>query len=371
MTAYFEEFRTFIANYLGIRKELVTYDLYSQSVEERRKILSIPESEEESYLQKLYSSQKEVAAITEYFVNQETWFYRESESFVLVAEEYRKKQATKMHPLKILVLACSTGEEPYSLLMSLLEANLKIENVVIDAVDVSQNAINKAKRGLYSSHSFRGKNIEKLQKYFNKVESSYEILPKWKNKVNFYRENITKGYFATEYSYYDLIYCRNLLIYLSPKAQKELFSSIDQLMEEDSLLVLGVSEGENARKYGFIPHEREGKFFYYQKPSVKREQESKKVKKISSISDNTILLKAEELANLGEYRQAIAICQNYLQEGREKEKAYFLLGIIYQAQEEDLIAKQNFQLALDQNPHHKESKISLALLVEKNGLSNE
>jgi chemotaxis protein methyltransferase WspC len=132
-----------------------------------------------TYRQMLQNSSQELAQLIELLVIPETWFFRDRYPFEFLISHAR---TTWLNPLKIskihlLSLPCSTGEEPLSLAIALLEAGLNPHQFQIDAVDISQNALDKAKQGIYRKNSFRGETWLNYNPYFQTTPDGKKLSP--------------------------------------------------------------------------------------------------------------------------------------------------------------------------------------------------
>jgi chemotaxis protein methyltransferase WspC len=115
----------------------------------------------EDYWQQLRSSKAELQELIEAVVVPETWFFRDPAAFtalvrLAVAES---RPPTPANVLRLLSIPCSTGEEPYSIVMALFDGGFSPEQIQVDAVDISARALFQAKHGVYGSNSFRGQNL--------------------------------------------------------------------------------------------------------------------------------------------------------------------------------------------------------------------
>ena len=155
------------------------------------------------------------------FTNNETYFFRDKEQFHLlrnfiIPELIRQKQATRN--IRICSAGCSSGEEPYSLAMLLKEIipDVKHWNLMILGIDIDEEALEKAKRGIYSPWSFRGVDSSVKDRYFRPINNQYHLVPEIKQLVNFQTVNLVKDSFPqrnSELKNIDLFICRNVFIY--------------------------------------------------------------------------------------------------------------------------------------------------------------
>ncbi|MFH7321623.1 CheR family methyltransferase, partial [Desulfurivibrio sp. D14AmB] len=135
----------------------------SQSSIERvmkRRLAALGLESLDDYLGRLKSSPQELKTLIEEVVIPETWFFRDGESYTFLAGFLRQQlKPTGNRPLRILSIPCSTGEEPYSIAITALQAGWPPYLLRVDAVDISVRAIELARRGEYRPNSFRGDDL--------------------------------------------------------------------------------------------------------------------------------------------------------------------------------------------------------------------
>lgn len=174
-----------------------------------------------------------------------TFFFREPESFAALTEkalpvlcdERRSGEA-----LRIWIPGCSSGEEPYSVAMLLLEhlADKADEiPVQIFATDVSETAIEAARAGLYAEPAVRPIAPERLRRFFSQVDGKYRVSKKVREMCIFARHDLTRD---PPFSRLDMVICRNVLIYLDQALQKRLFSAFHYALKPNGFLMLGAAE---------------------------------------------------------------------------------------------------------------------------------
>lgn len=149
------------------------------------------------YLGLLQESPQEWEAFVESVVIPETWFFRERESFNFlkdyVLSEWLANNSNRI--LQILSVPCSTGEEPYSIAIALLEAGLTAANFRIDAIDISKKSLQVAQQAIYSQYSFRGTSSFFQEQYFQLTETGYQLCQQVRSSVNFMQGNLADAHF--------------------------------------------------------------------------------------------------------------------------------------------------------------------------------
>src|SRR6476646_1464122 len=156
---------------IGLNAAAIGSNTIARSVRHRMAHCSLEDPV--AYLSQLQTSTAELDALIETIVVPETWFFRDREPFVLLAH-YVVSEWLPAHPhqiLRILSAPCSTGEEPYSIAIALLEAGLSASQFRIDAIDISQTALQKAQQAVYDEYSFRG-NAGLVRKEETQVQAS-------------------------------------------------------------------------------------------------------------------------------------------------------------------------------------------------------
>ena len=183
--------------------------------------------------------------IIEDIVVPETWFFRDHGPFQLLADMGSRCEfaASQAHPLRVLSLPCATGEEPFSIAMTLVDAGLPPAVLEIDAVDISSRALAKARQAVFGRSSFRGAIGAWREQHFSAEGKSHHLHARIASLVHFHQGNILgPGFSLTPDRFYKIIFCRNLLIYLTQDARRRVFERLDSLLEPGGLLFAGHTE---------------------------------------------------------------------------------------------------------------------------------
>ncbi|NRA63787.1 MAG: protein-glutamate O-methyltransferase CheR [Pseudobacteriovorax sp.] len=194
--------------------------------------------------------QKITKYILDVATNNETSFFRDAKVFKTLIREVIKPLAAEGKSVRIWSAACSTGQEPYSLAMELLTLQKKQKDFdfSIVATDYSQRALDKAKSGIYTQLEVqRGLGSANLVKYFNqkpKVDDRpgtlWEVNDELKKHISFSHFNLLEAWSIT--GSFDIILCRNVLIYQSLEKRYEILKNMHRYLKDDSYLVLGCAE---------------------------------------------------------------------------------------------------------------------------------
>ncbi|MBE5906940.1 MAG: protein-glutamate O-methyltransferase CheR [Lachnospiraceae bacterium] len=184
-------------------------------------------------------------------------FYRNPEQWTLLDKEVFPKLIEKFgNNLKIWSAACSTGDEPYSLVMA-LSRHLPLEKIKIFATDIDKQVIAKAKVGLYSAKSVANVPADLKKKFFTEIGGSYQISDAIKQRVEFKEHNLLKDSYPTGCH---LIVCRNVLIYFTEEAKEEVYKKFNAALVNDGVLFIGSTE--QIMNYKEIGFDRAQSFFF-------------------------------------------------------------------------------------------------------------
>jgi chemotaxis protein methyltransferase WspC len=350
------------------------------------------------YADALLHDMGERQALINEVVVPETWFMRDSVPFSNLALHAIATLSEKQSSLKILSVPCATGEEPFSVAMSLLTAGIEAAQFHIDAVDVCDRSVRIAQTGRYRSSSFRGNDLNYRARYFDHCEANngdretWQIREQVQRCVTFNCANVlSPGFMAGRR--YDIVLCRNLIIYLTEQARSQILDALFNLMSPDSILVAGHAEHIGMMDSRFssiaVPHS-----FSYRKtrpqnvsvvdtaaPRTKVLASSKVLKVermvptlpmkpsplVTTEVPEDLLARATRLADTGELTSAEELCQRYLHKMPMDANGWVLLGNIQQANNNPLAAERSFSRAVFCEPSCYQALVHLALLLERRG----
>ncbi|NEX21075.1 protein-glutamate O-methyltransferase CheR [Thiorhodococcus mannitoliphagus] len=176
--------------------------------------------------------------------NETSWF-RDVYPFETLRQVVLPELAAKKRPIKIWSAACSSGQEPYSISMIVSEweaaCRPKVVPVSITATDLSESILAEARSGLYDGLSIaRGLSAERRQKFFDTVEQGHQIKADIQRRVRFQKLNLMDSYALL--GKFDIVFCRNVLIYFSADTKRQIFDGIAKQMDPGGYLFVGASE---------------------------------------------------------------------------------------------------------------------------------
>ncbi|MCX7913358.1 MAG: protein-glutamate O-methyltransferase CheR [Thermodesulfovibrionales bacterium] len=241
--ATFKQLRDFIHEKSGIfiadSKKYLIESRLAKRIEEKK----LGSYEDYLYYLLYGNSSDELIKLFDAVTTNETFFFRESQQLDVfvnhLVPSLLSSKASK--ELSLWSAACSTGEEPYTLSMLLMEKGHSIKNKIL-ASDISEGALESAKRGIYNSYSIRNVPSQYLKKYFKLNGQSYELSPIIKNTVKFMNINLVDEKKMKLVSGMDIIFCRNVLIYFDDKAKKKAVSLLYDSLKPGGYLIIGMSE---------------------------------------------------------------------------------------------------------------------------------
>lgn len=205
----------------------------------------------DDYWEAAHVSPSMVQALIETVVVPETWFFRDADAFkalARLAHDRLRERGTAL-PLRILSLPCSTGEEPYTIAMCLLDAGIDAAHLRIDAMDISERSLALAQGAVYGRNSFRGNAFPFRDAHFTRTEDGWRIAPGIVETVRFSRANLMQ-LDASALGVYDFVFCRNVLIYFDRDAQQSALHALNGVLAENGTLFVGPAETGLLMRYG-------------------------------------------------------------------------------------------------------------------------
>lgn len=178
-----------------------------------------------------------------------TSFFREKAHFDLLRTVIIP--AFNRDNIRIWSAACSTGEEPYSIAFSIHDSGRNIRSAEVIATDVSQQVLKKASNGIYKEDDLKGISLEDRRRYFlagvGVNKGLFKIKPEIRHLVHYSIQNLIEP--LTVQGVFDVIFCRNVMIYFNKQTQQEVVSALSQRLKPGGYLLIGHSETLNGVKH--------------------------------------------------------------------------------------------------------------------------
>ncbi|MCR8634467.1 MULTISPECIES: CheR family methyltransferase [Paenibacillus] len=165
-------------------------------------------------------------------------FWRNPNRWQVLEKTFFPEMLRKNKRLKCWSAACSTGEEPYTLAMILAELNV-LNDAHLLATDIDDGALAKAKNGIYSDRSVRDVPSNYLKKYYKQENLTFLISDELKKGIRFQKQNLLTDTFDTQF---DLIVCRNVMIYFTEEAKHLLYQKFANALKPGGILFVGSTE---------------------------------------------------------------------------------------------------------------------------------
>jgi len=335
------------------------------------------------YLNLIKKSPQELNELIEEVAVNETWFFRDEAPFIAL-REYASNffRHGKGKFLRLLSIPCSTGEEPYSMAMTLIEAGISAQSFAIDAVDISRRSLDVARQGVYRPHSFRSPFAKLYQGYFNKTRQGYVLDKAIKGLVRFHRGNLLHLTPPLTKTTYHVIFCRNLLIYLDASFHQRAISTFDALLEDNGLLFIGHAEAGIFSHSLFSPAPHPKAFAFHktgghpghghpeqQDISTKREGQSAPHEhaNVSPAANASIASASCPTAAADDLDQRIKAREEMMQKAGTSAEGFFQLASLFEQKREWKTAISMLKKALYLDPNSIEAIDMLAAIYQRLG----
>jgi chemotaxis protein methyltransferase WspC len=330
-------------------------------------------------------------ALLELLVVPESWMFRDPAVFEGALRCVRQRlQERPDTPVRILSVPCAGGEEPYSMAMALLRAGIAPQRCRIDAIDLSHAAIARAKAGSYTRNAFRGADLAFRERHFARAGNEWIVGDEVRAYVRFSQANL----FALERPFvdgrYDLVFCRNLLIYFDAAATARAAAVLQALLADDGVLLAGYAETPALCRNGFAARVGASPFELHKagaapgvpapaRPAAPLPRPAAVANVAAPVPDtrpapprprttpHEQLQQARRHADGGRLDEAESLCRALLARLPDHAEAWFLLGMVDEAAGRLRAAERCWQRCVYLDPQHYEALCHLALLHEQRG----
>ncbi len=258
-------FRALIREKCGVTFKSDALHLLESSVNKRTAACELGSREE--YLKKVSGDEEELHRLIDLITINETYFMREGQHFGVLCDIVMPEMlAGKSGKIRILSAGCSTGEEAYSILISLIEKfGMSIKNrVEIYGVDIDRNVIKTAQEAVYGNNSFRN-DEQMLTKYFTKrTDNRRDLVPVIRGAVDFRICNLLRLPYPEDLQKMDIIFYRNVSIYFDRDVQKAIFQNLSSILNPEGYIFLSSTE-TYYHNVGILSLKEYNNVFLYQK----------------------------------------------------------------------------------------------------------
>ncbi|WP_336811319.1 CheR family methyltransferase [Bosea sp. MMO-172] len=397
-TAPIRDFEKLLRETIGLSMETVGASVIRHALKRRMTACAI--SDLHAYWAFVTSDTAERQELVDAVIVPETWFFRDREAFGAMIRHLRENRAGN-RPLKLLSLPCSTGEEPYSIAMALLDASFPNGSFQIDAVDVSSRNLVHAERAIYGKNSFRGADIAFRDRYFEAAEGGFRPHDSVRRHVRFRLGNVLAAATPIGQEAYDVAFCRNLLIYFDRETQGAALIRLRQMLADDGLLLVGPAESGLPVLCGFASVRFPRAFAFVKaaaarvkpaEPPVARKPRPAPVKaaplpQAPKPTPRPFAQKAtptppsapppdraaaslagiERAADAGRLTEVSAAAERHIAEFGPSPDAFYWLGLAHDAADAVEDAMRNYRKALYLAPDHQRALAQLRLLQQRQG----
>ncbi len=367
----------------------------ARAVRERMSACGLGEME--LYYERVRTSARELEALIEAVVVPETSFFRDKGPFTYLGRYIHEEwtPALSAGPLRVLSAPCASGEEPYSIAIVLQEAGLMPGAYMINALDISRTLLRKAERATYTQHSFRGVPASLRDRYFVPVGRDYVLKDTAREGVRFSHGNLMDESILAGEQPYDIVFCRNLMIYLGAEARARLVRTIERLMARNGLVFVGHAETSCFPAAKFAPLDHRGAFGFRKVESGTTTISTGGRENLSAVVSTTdpadMALKTPQsvspapmqaagpqerqdsletarlLADQGRLPDAAEMCERLLVDDKANAGAYCLLGAVMHGLGNLRRAEECFVRAIYLDEHCYEAVVHLSLIKEHRG----
>ena len=388
-----------LTNRLGLNSSAIGAGRVPRAARARMRAVGLDDLE--AYAKLAAGSEAEIQALIDEMVIPESWFFRDVLPFRFLTNFARVGWVARPSrpPLRVLSVPCAAGEEPYSIAIALEEAGLSASRRRIDAVDVSVPLLERARLGLFSSNALRGSSPEFIARWFQRTPEGLRIIEPIRRCVHFHRGNLLDPRLLAGEPRYDVVFCRNVLIYFNPASRDAALANVDRLLADDGVLIVGHADGLDGSKFtlaaepGSFAHRRRklgGRpepprplpppppprraFADLGRLATAEPEPSPTIAEAPAVAAAgpgeraaSALDLARERADQGDYDAALAHCERNITSRGPSAAAFHLMGVIHQAAGRRREAERCFNKAVYLDPRHDEALFALALLADCRG----
>ncbi|EHK68030.1 CheR family methyltransferase [Achromobacter arsenitoxydans] len=404
-----DEFSGLLKRRMGLDSGSIGQAAVERAVRHRMHAAGV--DDEQDYLMRVQSWPDEMQQLIEAVIVPETWFFRYPESQAAMAALARDRlfaPGCEGRILRVLSVPCSSGEEPYSIAMALLDAGVPPQRFQVDAVDISVRMVEFAQRAVYGRNSFRGDDLSFRDRHFSDAPDGHQLAARVTAQVRFRPGNLFDPGLLAGAAPYDFVFCRNLLIYFDAATQDRAIQVLRRHTREDGVIFVGPAETSllTGRRLPPVPIARS--FAFQARPAPAHADAAPAPLRVSrpivhawtpprraaaqapaprlplpraAIADappmpaagasgqaaQTSLQQIAAMADQGKVQEAMAQCQAHIELHGASAEVLHLQGLLLDAAGDARQAQAAYRKALYLDPTHREALLHLAALVASDG----
>lgn len=408
---YLTEVCRLLDRHAGFQKDSLGAQAVAHAV--RRRIAASGAEDAADYLRLILRDPAEFQELVEEVVVPETWFFRDESAFRALSRHVGDWREATGDAYRVLSVACSTGEEVYSLAMALRDAGLDAAKFRVLGVDLSRRSIEAARQGVFPGRSFRdlGPALAALrERWFRREGQSWQAGDVIRVGVEFRCDNLARREFLAGEPPFDAVFCRNVLIYLHAAARQEAIRHLHRLLKPGGLVCAAPAEASIFSQAGFLRFGGDCPFAFQRPdrladspvaPPPYSDERPRTVARTTApspprvpvapapvaaaprgagtrpvvvppaapaeVPGPALLAAARAAADGGRLEEADRLCGDLLAHDPADTEAHCLRGVVQQARGMLAEAQRSFERALYLDPKHYQSLVHLMLLARERG----
>lgn len=391
-----QQFKQRLAEQTGLDFGLMEQPAFDNFLRRRCSQLGMPD--EAAYHELACRDPQELERLVQEVSVAETWFFRYPSSFELVVDHTASLLRRQQENLRILSIACATGEEPYSMAMAAAAGGWPLERIRVDAVDRNEASLSNARLVCYRRNSFREPIPSWAEKWFSVEDDGTSVDARIAATVSFSCHDILNEPFPGSLVPYDVVCCRNLFIYLGSDARTKLINYLSSVISPTGIMLVGHAEhsilpvesfeAAGVRQaFAFRPKQpnsilptslatiakpylntsgshQEGPVATASPQLAPQPRRSMAPVPVATIED------ARALANVGQLEAAITVLENLLPLRPTRPDAFELLGSIQLSLSRLDQARDSFNRVLYFEPDNETALLQMAIICNRLGDSD-
>lgn len=234
----------------------------------RIRIQATNQSDISQYFRLLLDDASELHQLSQHFLVSESWFEREPATLKLLIEDLNQKRLSGLRNVRMLSAPCARGEEAVTLFDCAIKAGFSASEVSVTGVDCSDSALGVAQQGSYSKYSLRESSEEFINRYFDRCRNLFVLKRDVLARITYLSMNLIREASLLAREGFDVIFCRNLLIYLGSEERDALLDALTSCLRPGGVFCVGVAESALvspeviSQRSGYAPN------FFVKRPAV-------------------------------------------------------------------------------------------------------